>query len=64
MTRLILVFLAFSISHASAEDASVRAFHDAFFAAWNTGDADGLVDHLAVMTEPENSIHPNSSAIG
>ncbi len=31
---------------AQAEDASVRAFHDAFFNAWNTADADGLIARL------------------
>ena len=33
-----------------AEDASVRAFHDEFFAAWNAGNADGLVSRLTEDT--------------
>ena len=37
-----------------AEDASVRTFHDSFFNAWNTADADGLVARLA----PNTVYHP------
>lgn len=42
MRALILLFCCLVISPAVAEDASVRAFHDSFFEAWNTGDADRL----------------------
>lgn len=50
MNRLALALVIAFASPVAAEDASVRAFHDAFFAAWNTGDADGLVDSLTEDT--------------
>ena len=53
MSHFILLSLFVSLlcsAPARAEDASVRAFHDAFFAAWNSGDSDGLIDHLTEDT--------------
>jgi len=35
---------------ALAEDAGVRAFHDSFFSAWNTGDLSGLEQSLTADT--------------
>ena len=51
--RIFGFIVSFSIvllSSAWAEDASVHAFHDSFFKAWNTADADGLVARLAEDT--------------
>ena len=42
----------------AAEDLSVRAFHDRFFAAWNAGDLEGLVDALSEDTV----YHPMNAA--
>ncbi|MBT5240999.1 MAG: SnoaL-like domain-containing protein [Rhodospirillaceae bacterium] len=50
MNRFAVVFVAFLISPAMADDDSVRTFHDSFFAAWNAGDADGLIDRLTEDT--------------
>lgn len=50
MRAFSLVLCLFLTTTAYAEDRSVRDFHDAFFAAWNTGDADGLVNSLTEDT--------------
>lgn len=50
MRALSLVFCLFLTSAASAENPSVREFHDAFFAAWNTGDAEHLFKSLTEDT--------------
>lgn len=50
MRALILFFCLILTSPAAAEDASVRAFHDSFFSAWNAADADGLESLLTEDT--------------
>ncbi len=53
MSRFISTFFIVALSISAslrAEDASVRAFHDAFFAAWNAGDTEGLVSRLTEDT--------------
>ncbi len=52
MRPIILSFLCFVLTAplAAENDQTVRAFHDAFFNAWNTGDAEGLVARLTVDT--------------
>ncbi|NKB45279.1 MAG: alpha/beta fold hydrolase [Alphaproteobacteria bacterium] len=50
MNRPTFVLIALLASSAAAEDATVRKFHDAFFAAWNEGDADALVERLTEDT--------------
>lgn len=50
MKRIVVTLLVLLSLPALAEDASVRSFHDAFFAAWNSGDAEGLVTGLTEDT--------------
>lgn len=50
MRPLILFLCLLMCRPALAEDPTVRAFHDAFFAAWNAGDAGVLVDSLTEST--------------
>lgn len=57
MKRALFVLALALAPPALAEDASVRAFHDAFFEAWNTQNADGL---LATLTE-DTIYHPMGS---
>lgn len=46
MKHLIAFLILLAAQAAQAEDASVRAFHDAFFAAWNQSDAEDLRERL------------------
>ena len=50
VSGFIVSFAIVLSSSAWAEDASVHAFHDSFFKAWNTANADGLVARLAEDT--------------
>lgn len=50
MRALSLLFCLFLGTPATAEDPTVRAFHDSFFAAWNTGDVEGLANSLTKDT--------------
>lgn len=52
MLRILGVYVAFALATPALaqEDPTVRAFHDAFFAAWNAGDSDGLIDRLTEDT--------------
>ncbi|MDX2222766.1 MAG: alpha/beta fold hydrolase [Rhodospirillaceae bacterium] len=52
------LLLATSLAPASAEDAGVRAFHDRFFAAWNTADLDTIAQSLT----DDTVYHPMNGA--
>lgn len=50
MSRFTVALLILFSLPAQAEDTSVRTFHDAFFTAWNQGNAEGLLDRLTEDT--------------
>lgn len=50
MSRAIIALLVLFSLSAQAEDATVRAFHDSFFAAWNQDNPEGLIERLTEDT--------------
>ena len=52
MLRILALFAALALNWPALaqEDTTVRAFHDAFFEAWNSGNAEGLVSRLTEDT--------------